>query len=262
MDEDEQETSNELRSGILNDFFQAQDNDQPKATRLFGAFSKMIEGGYWDEGDRIPTELELAASLPVGLATVQSALRKLTDEGMIIRKRKAGSFVADPASAGREFFFFRFLADDGQTSLSLTDRHTMIEKISSNGEWSDFLGKHPSFVRIERVLDVGGEFLMFSQLFLSDPAFDALLDMPVSELRNVNFRNVLRDRFAVKSTQSDRRVSFTQLTLEQARHLGCDYGLPALKYDVRQFATHDRPLFFMRTVIPQNSRVLQVVSMD
>lgn len=254
--------SSELRLGVLADYYAAQSDDKPKAARLVEAFLKMMEAGYWTEGDRIPSELQLAESLPVGLATVQSALRKLADEGLVLRKRKAGTFVADPTKAGFEAFYFRFLSKDGHKQLPLTDANLSVDRILSQGYWSDFLGHCKSYVRVERAINVGGQFQMFSQLYLPGSKFGALLDIPVSELRNVTFRYVFRDRFGVTLTKSDRRISFSQISLEHASLLNCSYGLPAIQYDVLQYMLRDEPVFFMRTIIPQNRTVLQVASTE
>ena len=250
--------SSDLRLGILADYFEAQTNNGPKATRLFEAFLRMMEGGYWSPGDRIPSELELTGILPVGLATVQSALRKLSAEGLIVRKRKTGSFVADSSNVGRDLFFYRFLTAGSDKHLPLTETELSIEKVNSRGEWSEFLGNHDSYIRIDRVLNIDNEFHMLSRLYLADEKFNVLLDIPLSELMNLTFRVVLQDRFGVTFTKLDRRVAFTQITLEQSKTLGCEYGMPAMLDDIRQYTLRDKPLFFMRTIIPKNDKYLQV----
>ena len=54
---------------------------------------RKITKGDWRPGASIPNEIELAASYGVARATVNRAMRELAEEGIIERKRKAGSKV-------------------------------------------------------------------------------------------------------------------------------------------------------------------------
>ncbi|WP_316860941.1 GntR family transcriptional regulator [uncultured Cohaesibacter sp.] len=48
----------------------------------------------WQPGDMIPNETDLAIEFECGRTTVNRALRELASEGIVIRKRKAGTRVA------------------------------------------------------------------------------------------------------------------------------------------------------------------------
>lgn len=53
-------------------------------------------GGAWPPGHRIPSEHELLKEYQCSRMTVNKALSALAERGMIIRRRKLGSFVASP----------------------------------------------------------------------------------------------------------------------------------------------------------------------
>jgi GntR family transcriptional regulator of arabinose operon len=55
---------------------------------------RRIETGELKEGDRIPSELELAEQLGVSRSQTRPALRELQLEGYLIRRQGSGSFVA------------------------------------------------------------------------------------------------------------------------------------------------------------------------
>lgn len=55
-----------------------------------------IRSGEWAPGTRIPFEHELVAEHKCARATVNKALSRLAREGLIERRRRAGSFVARP----------------------------------------------------------------------------------------------------------------------------------------------------------------------
>ncbi len=64
--------------------------------RIFTDVETKIISGDWRPGDRIPVEHELAAKYRCSRMTVSKALSALAERGMIIRRRKTGSFVASP----------------------------------------------------------------------------------------------------------------------------------------------------------------------
>ncbi|MGO7200621.1 GntR family transcriptional regulator, partial [Rhizobium ruizarguesonis] len=64
--------------------------------RIFTDVETKIISGDWRPGDRIPVEHELAAEYRCSRMTVSKALSALAERGMIVRRRKTGSFVASP----------------------------------------------------------------------------------------------------------------------------------------------------------------------
>lgn len=64
--------------------------------RIRGQIESRIRSGEWAPGTRIPFEHELVAEHGCARATVNKALSRLAREGLIERRRRAGSFVARP----------------------------------------------------------------------------------------------------------------------------------------------------------------------
>jgi len=55
-----------------------------------------ILSGVWRPGDRIPFEHELMTQFGCARMTVSKAIASLVDAGLVVRRRRAGSFVAQP----------------------------------------------------------------------------------------------------------------------------------------------------------------------
>jgi GntR family histidine utilization transcriptional repressor len=64
--------------------------------RIRSDIEARVHSGAWRPGDRIPFEHELVAAYGCSRGTVSKALTRLARAGLIERRRKAGSFVADP----------------------------------------------------------------------------------------------------------------------------------------------------------------------
>ena len=64
--------------------------------RIRGDIERRIRSGDWRPGERIPFEHELVVQYGCARATVSKALAGLTRAGLIERRRRAGSFIAQP----------------------------------------------------------------------------------------------------------------------------------------------------------------------
>lgn len=64
--------------------------------RIRTAIEEQILTGVWRPGHRIPYEHELTAQFGCARMTVSKAIASLVDAGLIVRRRRVGSFVAQP----------------------------------------------------------------------------------------------------------------------------------------------------------------------
>ncbi|MFO1144548.1 MAG: histidine utilization repressor [Amaricoccus sp.] len=64
--------------------------------RILRALHQKIVSQEWAPGFRLPYETELADSYGVSRMTMNKVLTRLTREGYLVRKRKLGTFVAEP----------------------------------------------------------------------------------------------------------------------------------------------------------------------
>src|SRR5260370_28603514 len=71
-------------------------SDAPAYRRIQQALQKRIEAGELQPGDAVPSERELARNHDVSLMTARHALAELEREGLVDRRRGAGTFVALP----------------------------------------------------------------------------------------------------------------------------------------------------------------------
>jgi GntR family transcriptional regulator len=71
-------------------------NGMPAYKKIQGAIIKRIESGQLKPGDTVDSERELAKIHKVSLMTARHALTALEREGLVQRRRGAGTFVAPP----------------------------------------------------------------------------------------------------------------------------------------------------------------------
>lgn len=71
-------------------------NEGTLSQRIRGEIEDLIRSGAWTPGRKVPSEAELMTRFGCSRMTVNKAMSALADEGLIVRRRRAGSFVARP----------------------------------------------------------------------------------------------------------------------------------------------------------------------
>lgn len=70
-------------------------SDRPIYAQLVGQLQRMIVTGVYPAGSRLPSVRELAAEAAVNPNTMQRALVKLEEDGLIFTQRTSGRFVTE-----------------------------------------------------------------------------------------------------------------------------------------------------------------------
>ena len=94
----------------------------PYYVQLKEALREQIESEAWRPGDQLPGEPELCRTFDVSRIVVRQALKELTYEGLIVRHKGRGTFVAEPKIAESLFQkltgFYQDMADRGHITVS------------------------------------------------------------------------------------------------------------------------------------------------
>ncbi len=72
---------------------------------------RRIAFGYWQPGDRLPPEVDLALELGVSRATLNKALKRLDNQGFFLAKRGSGRVVTSPRKRSRTGIISIVLSD-------------------------------------------------------------------------------------------------------------------------------------------------------
>ena len=70
--------------------------------RVTAELRRRIEAGEWKPGQRIPSTGELAEQYDVSRALAGNAVKQLTAEGLLVTRRRWGTFVARQGGAPGE----------------------------------------------------------------------------------------------------------------------------------------------------------------
>jgi DNA-binding GntR family transcriptional regulator len=231
-----------------------------KYAQLRLALLKAIESGYWNPGEKLPTELELKEVTPFGLGTVQRALTELTNEGIIVRKQGHGSFVARPRKAMTHQWHCRFLDDTGTSFLPIFPKVLFKTRISEYGAWSLFLEQQgDNIIRIDRRISINHEFNVYSKFYTNADKFGTVLDKPLSELESANLKLLLMKNFNLPITILSQNLRMVEFPADICKEIGVKRGTLGLHIDAVASAGRTVHLYYQEWFIPPNSRPLRIV---
>ena len=109
----------------------------PLHVQLKQALRDQILGGAWAPGDLLPGENDLCQATGLSRTTVRQALSELTREGLLVRERGRGTFVAAPKlterAAERLSGFFEDMVTLGYPPVSQVLKQHVIPASDSGG---------------------------------------------------------------------------------------------------------------------------------
>jgi len=216
-----------------------------KLERIFDTVIARIESGALREGDRLPSEEQLAASLRASVGTVQKALQQLAHRGLIVREHGRGTFVSGGKLGPADVRFLRFRNTRGE-DLPLYLHVLSVKSVRLKGPWAEFLATPGPFIRIERMISVGGEFDLFSEFFLPESEFAALRKLDAKALERISLRDLLKQQFSVPTLRADQFVRFEVLPARVCDKLGLSHGVTGFVMEMRGYTLRDRPLYFQK----------------
>lgn len=75
--------------------------------------TRQIRAGFWRQGERLPTEADLAQSLNVAVGTLRKSLALLEEQGVLERIQGSGTYVRGGSSGKGIYDLFRLELHDG-----------------------------------------------------------------------------------------------------------------------------------------------------
>ena len=227
-----------------------------KVDRVYEAVLKSIEKGNWVAGDKLPTEQDLAGLLPVSLGTIQSAMNRLTNEGVVVRKRRDGSRIAGISQSNEDALFFQFV-DDKTGPLSVSLSSFDLEVTREQGRWAEFI-TGTEFIRITRTMNVGNQFSVLTKFYINAKKYGTLMELDRSLFSEISIRRILAEQFKSPALAVEHVLRFVTLEPSVASTLGIASGTQGVCLEVIAYTYRDEPLCYIECLIPDNSSTIQL----
>jgi GntR family transcriptional regulator len=181
-------------------------SEEPAYKRIEGAIRLRIDAGQLKPGSMVQSERELARIHQVSLMTARHALTELARDGIVERRRGAGTFVAPPRVQFNKLLGY----SEQMASLGLTAHSRIVAStvVSREPEIAARLGLAPTarIVRLERVRLAQNEPVALEVGYWSEDEFPDLLR---STLNGISLFFALEHNCGVALAYADEEIDAT-----------------------------------------------------
>jgi GntR family transcriptional regulator len=180
-------------------------------------------------GDAIPSERQLGADLGVSRLTVRAALDQLVREGYLVRRRGAGTFIAEPKVA-KGMDISSFSDDMRARGLTPASRTLDLRTIPAGARLGRILHVSPSepVLSIKRLRLADGEPMAIELLHVRASLVPGLT---AGDLEENSFYDLLSSRYDVAIVGGTQTVEPTVTNEEESEALGVPLHSPALLFE-------------------------------
>lgn len=194
------------------------------------AVKAMIEEGSLKPGDMLPSEFSLSDQLGISRLVVHRAYRELVMEGLLIRKRAKGTFVAPRMQ--RSFMvtgpLFSMTENLSIHALEPTNKILLQEVISADEDTRNNLSLEAGalVIRIRNLRLAKGLPFAIEEMFFSYERFPLLAK---ADLNNQSVYAVLEKQYAAHPQEALDLIFADSATSQEARLLGIEKGAPVMR---------------------------------
>ena len=197
------------------------DSDIPLYAQLVGIIKRNISTGALAVGDLLPSEAELCRWMNISRNTVRQAIGELEDEGLVVRKRGRGTFVADPATnrRGVRYSFTTEVSSLGKVpSSTLIDFDVIVPNQAVGEPLILETSYYPQYIYPHLTRDMLQTHSFYSLLyhvgivpFAADESYEAVvLDAEKAKLLGVNAGNCAFYHQRLTRTEDGRIYEYTR----------------------------------------------------
>jgi GntR family transcriptional regulator len=221
---------------------QSRENGLPAYKRIQGAIVRRLETGQLKPGDAVNSERELAKIHRVSLMTARHALAGLEREGMVVRRRGAGTFVAPP-----KIHFNKLMSYTEQMSgrsLSVSSKLLSLGTIDTEQEIAARLSLPATsrLIKVERLRIGANEPFAIETCYLSADDFEGLTEAP---LDRVSLFSILEHDYGLEIAHADEEIDATMADPHTARLLEIPNGAPVLRIRQEIYSTKGKSALYV-----------------
>jgi GntR family transcriptional regulator len=221
---------------------QSPQNGLPAYKRIQGAILKRLESGQLKPGDTVNSERELAKIHRVSLMTARHALAGLEREGMVVRRRGAGTFVAPP-----KIHFNKLMSYTEEMSgrgLAVSSKLLSLGTVDTEQEIAARLALPATspLIRLERLRLGANEPFAIETCYLSAKDFAGLAQAP---LDRVSLFSILEHDYGLEIAHADEQIDATTADPHTARLLGIPHDAAVLRIRQVIYATNGKTALYV-----------------
>lgn len=217
-------------------------NGLPAYQRIQGTIVKRLEAGLLKPGDIVDSERELARIHGVSLMTARHALTMLEREGLVVRRRGAGTFVAPPKIHFNKLM--SYTEEMARRGLAVSSKLISLGMIEMEQEIAARLSLPATsrLVKLERLRLGGDEPFAIETCYLSAEEFG---DLTRARLDRASLFSILEHDHGLHIAHADEEIDATTADAHSARLLGVPVGASVLRIRQQIYSTKAKPTIYV-----------------
>ena len=208
--------------------------------------TRSLQGGEWNPGQAIPSEIELAARFKVSQGTVRKAIDELAAENLLVRRQGKGTFVATHAEQRVQYRFLRLMPDEGESG-NAERRFIDCRRQRAPADVARALELRAGdpVVQVQRVLSFAGTPVVFDDIWLPGALFKGLTAERLTEYRGPMYV-LFEAEFGVRMLRADEKIRALAADAAASAQLAVPLGTPLLGVERLSLTYGDRPVELRR----------------
>ena len=233
----------------MNDFAIDKDSPIPLYYQIEEWLRGQIARGELKPGDMLEAEIALSEQLGVSRLTLRQALNNLTNDGLLIRKRAKGTFIAPPRSKitfQREHLLgvTEVVTAEGQEVRSQVLEQKLIPAAGTLLEELK-LTTQDMVILIRRLRSIGKEPIVIETTCHPYELFPELLQM---NLTDASIYSILEEVYHARPRGALDSFVASVASKEEAQLLEIDPGAPVMRFQRTGYNQEGQPIEFTRSV--------------
>lgn len=221
------------------------DQDTPIYIEIHNQMRQWITNGKWEPGDKIPSERQLALQFDVSRMTARQSVNTLVADGLLERRRGAGTFVSSnkvqESLTGVSSFTETVKRSGKEPTSKLVSYY--IKTASASEVEKLHLDPYDKVLVLERIRYADGVAICFEEASIPMWAAQGLTKESISQ----QLYQTLEDEGILEVAYSDQTISAGWASESVADKLGINRGDSILNLRQITYSKEDRPFEYVRS---------------
>lgn len=214
----------------------------PYYVQVKRALQEYIEDSGWQTGNQLPGEPELCRLFDVSRTVIRQALREMQYEGLIVKKKGKGTFVAEPKIVEHLFQnltgFYQDMTERGFTPVTKVLKQ---ELVPASSKVAGYLGLDPgvSVIQIHRLRSVEDVPIILDNTYLPYALCPKVLH---TDLSSQSLYAFLGQEYSFVIARGRRTLEAVSANEYEASLLEVDVGSPLILLDSVSYLDNGTPV--------------------
>jgi GntR family transcriptional regulator len=221
----------------------------PFYIQLKQALGEAIDNGVWHAGDRVPSEAALCNMFGVSRTVVRQALNDMSNEGLVVREKGKGTFVAEPkiSSSSLVHSLVGFYEDMEERGLAPSTQVLEQKIVPASPKLADTLALETEapLIKLIRLRFVQDEPIVLVTSYLPYDLCPRLIE---ADLRQQSLYAFLKREYGLSVARGQRFIDAVVANEQEANLLQTEKGAPLLRLESVSYLEDGRPLEYFHGV--------------